>query len=163
MDYIKHIHEKIITDSNKLNQILSSWHSAGNKIVFTNGCFDILHRGHVEYLAKAAMLGDKLIVALNTDRSIKQLKGENRPINDEIARATVIGALEFVDLVLFFDQETPYDIIAHIKPNVLVKGADYKPENIVGYDIVTQNGGEVVTIDFVTGYSTTLTLKKLNQ
>ena len=140
---------------------LAEWRSAGETIVFTNGCFDILHRGHVEYLAQAADLGDKLIVGLNTDASVKRLKGENRPVNDEKSRALLLSALQFVDVVVFFDEDTPYELIKQVQPDILVKGNDYKPEEIVGYDIVTAKGGKVLTIDLVEGFSTTNIIKRL--
>ena len=140
---------------------LAEWRSAGETIVFTNGCFDILHRGHVEYLAQAADLGDKLIVGLNTDASVKRLKGESRPVNDEKSRALLLSALQFVDAVVFFDEDTPYDLIKQVQPDILVKGNDYKPEEIVGYDIVTAKGGKVLTIDLVEGFSTTNIISRL--
>ena len=140
---------------------LAEWRSAGETIVFTNGCFDILHRGHVEYLAQAADLGDKLIIGLNTDASVKRLKGESRPINDEKSRALLLSALQFVDVVVFFDEDTPYELIKQVQPDILVKGNDYKPEEIVGYDIVTAKGGKVLTIDLVEGFSTTNIIKRL--
>jgi rfaE bifunctional protein nucleotidyltransferase chain/domain len=127
----------------------------GKRVVFTNGCFDILHRGHVEYLAQAADMGDVLVVGLNTDASVRRLKGEGRPVNNEGARALVLAALGFVDAVELFDEDTPYELIKAVHPDVLVKGADYKPEEIVGYDIVTSYGGTVATIPLVEGYSTT--------
>lgn len=140
---------------------LAEWRSAGETIVFTNGCFDILHRGHVEYLAQAADLGDKLIVGLNTDASVKRLKGENRPVNDEKSRALLLSALQFVDVVVFFDEDTPYELIKQVQPDILVKGNDYKPEEIVGYDIVTAKGGKVLTIDLVEGFSTTKIISRM--
>ena len=140
---------------------LAEWRSAGETIVFTNGCFDILHRGHVEYLAQAADLGDKLIIGLNTDASVKRLKGESRPVNDEKSRALLLSALQFVDVVVFFDEDTPYELIKQVLPDILVKGNDYKPEEIVGYDIVTAKGGKVLTIDLVEGFSTTNIIKRL--
>ena len=140
---------------------LAEWRSAGETIVFTNGCFDILHRGHVEYLAQAADLGDKLIIGLNTDASVKRLKGESRPINDEKSRALLLSALQFVDVVVFFDEDTPYELIKQVQPDILVKGNDYKPEEIVGYDIVTAKGGKVLTIDLVKGFSTTNIISRL--
>ncbi|MBQ0130520.1 MAG: D-glycero-beta-D-manno-heptose 1-phosphate adenylyltransferase [bacterium] len=140
---------------------LAEWRSAGETIVFTNGCFDILHRGHVEYLAQAADLGDKLIIGLNTDASVKRLKGESRPVNDEKSRALLLSALQFVDAVVFFDEDTPYELIKQVQPDILVKGNDYKPEEIVGYDIVTAKGGKVLTIDLVEGFSTTNIIKRL--
>ena len=140
---------------------LAEWRSAGETIVFTNGCFDILHRGHVEYLAQAADLGDKLIVGLNTDASVKRLKGESRPVNDEKSRALLLSALQFVDVVVFFDEDTPYELIKQVQPDILVKGNDYKPEEIVGYDIVTAKSGKVLTINLVEGFSTTNIIKRL--
>ncbi len=135
----------------------------GQKVVFTNGCFDILHLGHVDYLEKAASKGDKLIVALNTDASVSKLKGPTRPVNNEQARARIIAALSFVDAVVFFSEDTPLSLIKQLKPNVLVKGSDYKISNIVGADIVMQNGGKVETIELVDGYSTTNIINKINQ
>ena len=140
---------------------LAEWRSAGETIVFTNGCFDILHRGHVEYLAQAADLGDKLIIGLNTDASVKRLKGESRPVNDEKSRALLLSALQFVDVVVFFDEDTPYELIKQLQPDILVKGNDYKPEEIVGYDIVTAKGGKVLTIDLVEGFSTTNIISRM--
>lgn len=124
------------------------------KIVFTNGCFDIIHRGHVDYLNKAADLGDLLFVGLNTDASVSKLKGPHRPIQDEQSRLMIMAALECVSAVCLFDEETPLNLINEVQPDVLVKGSDYAPENIVGYDIVKAKGGEVLTIDFIDGYST---------
>jgi rfaE bifunctional protein nucleotidyltransferase chain/domain len=132
-------------------------------IVFTNGCFDLLHMGHVDYLSKAADLGDLLIVGLNSDASAAGLKGPGRPITDEESRRHLLAALFFVDVVVLFDEPTPAALIEQIKPDILVKGGDYKPESIVGYDIVTKNGGKVVTIDFVPGYSTTAIEQKILQ
>ena len=138
------------------------FHSQGSKVVFTNGCFDILHRGHVEYLAKAADMGDVLVVGLNTDASVRRLKGESRPINNQEARALVLASLSFVDAVVLFDEDTPYELIKAVRPDVLVKGADYKPEEIVGYDIVTSYGGKVEVVDLVEGYSTTQLLSLIS-
>ena len=133
------------------------------KVVFTNGCFDILHLGHVDYLEKAASKGNKLIVALNTDASVSKLKGPTRPINNEIARARIMAALSFVDAVVFFSEDTPLSLIKRLKPDVLVKGSDYTISNIVGADIVMENGGKVETIELVDGYSTTNIINKINQ
>lgn len=142
--------------------VIEDWKTNNQKIVFTNGCFDILHRGHVEYLAKAKDLGTKLIIGLNTDDSVKRLgKAPDRPINNEETRAIVLSALECVDAIILFNEDTPLQLIEFILPNVLVKGSDYKVENIVGYKAVTENGGEVKTIDFVKGFSTTSILNKL--
>ncbi len=148
---------------------VDKWKIKGEKIVLTNGCFDILHVGHVTYLAQAAGLGTKLVVALNTDESVKRLgKGDDRPINSEAARAQVIASLGQVDAVLFFNEDTPLQLIEQIQPDVLVKGADYDPEEtdktskkyIVGRDAVVANGGKVVAIDLVPGFSTTAILNK---
>ena len=135
--------------------------TSGKKVVFSNGCFDILHLGHVEYLSKAKDLGDILVIGLNTDESIKRIKGPERPVQDNCTRATILAALQFVDHVVFFDQDTPAELISKIIPDVLVKGADYKIENIIGADVVLKNGGEVKTIDLTEGHSTTNIINKL--
>ena len=132
-----------------------NWREQNQKIVFTNGCFDLLHLGHVDYLAKAKDLGDRLVIGVNSDASVKRLKGEFRPLQDENSRLHLLAALEVVDAVVLFDEDTPYELIKKIQPDILVKGADYKIENIVGYDIVTSRGGSVKTIEFIEGYSTT--------
>lgn len=136
---------------------------AGEKVVFTNGCFDIVHHGHVAYLAQARDLGDLLVLGLNSDASVKRLKGPARPINDEQSRALVLAAFEFIDYVVLFEEDTPFDLISALQPDVLVKGGDYKIEDIVGHDIVEKKGGRVVTIDFVPGFSTTKIVEKINQ
>ncbi len=159
MNHLEKIQNKILNKDN-LAEWVAECRAKGSKIVFSNGCFDILHRGHVEYLAKAADFGDKMLIGLNTDASVKRLKGPSRPINDEYARAIVLAGLEFVSAVVLFDEDTPYNLIKAVQPDVLVKGSDYKPEDIVGYDIVTAKGGRVETIDFVDGYSTTRTIEK---
>lgn len=143
-----------ILQGDTLRHAVERWRFFSKKIVFTNGCFDILHLGHVDYLCKAADLGDILVVGVNTDAGVSRLKGPHRPINDQDQRAMVVAALHCVDVVVLFDQDTPYELIKSIKPDVLVKGADYKPEDIVGYDIVKAKGGTVTTIDFLPGYST---------
>lgn len=140
---------------------MSQWRFKSEKIVFTNGCFDILHRGHVEYLTKAAALGSKLVIGLNTDASVKRLKGESRPINDQEARAIILSSLIFTDRIIFFEEDTPLELIRYIQPDILVKGSDYKPEDIVGYDIVKAKGGEVITIDLTEGFSTTAILERV--
>lgn len=131
------------------------------RIVFTNGCFDIIHAGHVKYLAEAKKLGDVLFLGLNSDQSVRRLKGDSRPINSETDRASVLSALRFIDYVVVFGEDTPENIIRTIRPDVLVKGGDYKIENIVGADFVKSEGGEVVTIDFVDGKSTTRIIEKM--
>ena len=161
MDYLPFIEKKIAYTAKEAENTLSLWRFKDDKIVFTNGCFDILHRGHIEYLAKAASLGTKLVIGLNTDASVKRLKGDSRPINDENARALLLASLVFVDKVILFDTDTPRDLIDFVQPDVLVKCGDYKPEEIVGYDIVKAKGGEIVTLDFVEGYSTTSLIEKM--
>lgn len=133
----------------------------GKKIVFTNGCFDILHLGHIDYLSKAADLGDMLIIGLNSDLSVSSIKGNTRPLQDEMSRAMVLASLCFVDIVVLFGEDTPYNLIKVTQPDILVKGADYKPEDIVGYDIVKKKGGEIATLSFLEGYSTTAIEKKI--
>ena len=140
---------------------VDDWKLSGQKIVFTNGCFDILHRGHVEYLTEAKACGDKLVTALNSDTSVRGLKGDPRPIQSQEDRAVILDALESVDLVVIFDQETPAKIIKTLLPNVLVKGGDYTPDIIVGADIVTENGGEVKVIPFRSGQSTSSIVEKI--
>lgn len=161
MDYLPYIKNKIARTQEEASRTLSLWRFKDEKIVFTNGCFDVLHKGHIEYLAQAANLGTKLIIGLNSDASVKRLKGENRPVNDENARALALASLIFVDEVILFDTDTPYDLIDYVQPDVLVKGGDYNPEEIVGYDIVKAKNGKIVTIDFVEGYSTTSILNKI--
>jgi rfaE bifunctional protein nucleotidyltransferase chain/domain len=134
----------------------------GKKVVFTNGCFDLLHPGHVDYLCRARDLGDFLVVGLNTDASVQSLqKAPGRPVNSENARAIVLAGLECVDAVVLFNEPTPYDLIRFIQPHILVKGDDYKVEEIVGHDIVTASGGKVITIPFLEGFSTTAIIKKI--
>ncbi len=161
MLYHKKLSEKFISKES-LPALLKMWNEANQKIVFTNGCFDILHRGHVEYLCHARDLGDKMIVGLNTDASVKRLgKSPERPINNEETRAFVLAALECIDAIILFDEDTPYDLIKLVQPDILVKGNDYKAEDIVGYDIVKAKGGSVKTIPLVQGFSTTMLIEKL--
>jgi D-glycero-beta-D-manno-heptose 1-phosphate adenylyltransferase len=161
MNSLDLINKKIIRDWEFLPDIVNDWKNSNKKIVFTNGCFDIIHRGHIELLSRAADLGHKLIVGLNTDASVKRLKGDDRPLQDENSRSLIMAGFGFVDLVVLFHQDTPFELISLIKPQVLVKGGDYKAEEIVGYDVVTANRGKVVTINFVEGYSTTSLIKKM--
>ena len=133
------------------------------KIVFTNGCFDLLHVGHIRYLSHAKKLGDFLIIGLNSDRSVKKLKGKDRPINSFEDRATLLSALNSVDLVIKFEEQTPENLIKDIVPDVLVKGGDYNIEDIVGYQIVIKNGGQVKTLSFYDGYSSTNYIDKINK
>lgn len=140
---------------------VNEWKSVGESIVFTNGCFDLLHYGHIHYLAEAKALGNKLIIGLNSKKSVQRLKGKHRPINDDLTRSHLLASLEFVDMVVFFEEDTPLDLITLLLPNILVKGGDYKAEEIVGYDIVTQNDGKVNILSFIEGYSTTNIEKKI--
>lgn len=142
--------------------LLSDWKKQGT-VVFTNGCFDILHLGHVDYLEKARNLGQKLVVGLNTDASVQRLKGKTRPITDEMSRARVMASLSFVDAVILFDEDTPLELISYLKPDILVKGNDYTVETIVGADVVMKNGGKVETVPLVNGYSTTNVIEKIKQ
>lgn len=144
-----------------MQETITAWKAAGEKVVFTNGVFDLLHLGHVTYLAKAADLGDKLIIGLNTDASVKRLKGEGRPINDQNNRAALLASLFFVDAVVLFEDDTPRDLIAQLLPDVLVKGADYTVEQIAGAKEVLANGGEVKTITLVDGYSSTSIINRI--
>jgi rfaE bifunctional protein nucleotidyltransferase chain/domain len=142
-------------------QLVNQWKLQGQTIVFTNGCFDILHIGHVDYLEKARNLGDKLVLGLNTDHSIRRIKGETRPIVEQNARARVMAALGFVDAVVLFDEDTPLRLIQTIKPDILVKGDDYTIKNIIGADFVIENGGKVETIPLVKGFSTSNIIEKI--
>ncbi|MFD0749987.1 D-glycero-beta-D-manno-heptose 1-phosphate adenylyltransferase [Mucilaginibacter calamicampi] len=150
-----------ITDATSLKRKLAAWRFQDKKIVFTNGVFDLLHTGHITYLTKAAELGEKLVIGLNTDASVKRLKGPDRPVNDENSRALLLASFFFVDAIVLFDDDTPLGLINDLKPNILVKGADYAIENIVGAKEVIANGGEVKTIDFVEGFSSTSIIQKI--
>lgn len=154
MDYLHYIESKIL-DSDSLKKVLTHWRFEGQKIVFTNGCFDLLHSGHLQYLAQAKNLGDKLIIGLNADASTKRLKGAHRPINDEKSRSLMLAALVFVDAIIIFEEDTPLQLIKIVEPDILVKGGDYTVNTIVGADVVQQKGGIVTTLPFLEGYSTT--------
>ena len=154
------IEEKIISRDQIVKQV-NLWRFLNNRIVFTNGCFDILHRGHIEYLAAAADLGNKLIIGLNSDDSVSRLKGSDRPINSFQDRALALAALRFTDAVVEFNEDTPLNLIRMIMPDVLVKGGDYSREHIVGANDVEAQGGEIAIISFTEGYSTTSFLKKI--
>ncbi len=142
-----------------LRRQIALWRFKDNTIVFSNGCFDVLHLGHVEYLAKARDLGDILIVGLNSDDSVRRIKGPRRPVNKEVARATTLAALSFVDAVIVFGEDTPHELIKLIQPDILVKGKDYEGKEIVGTDVVKARGGQVITIELTKGYSTTHTIE----
>ena len=154
-----HFSEKVF-GLDAISEKVNNWR-VKNHIVFTNGCFDILHLGHIDYLFKASKLGDKLIVGVNTDKSIQRLKGENRPIQNESSRASILAALSCIDAVVLFHEDTPKQLIELIQPNTLVKGADYKIEDIVGSDFVIANGGSVETIPFLKGYSTSYIINSI--
>jgi D-glycero-beta-D-manno-heptose 1-phosphate adenylyltransferase len=151
---------KILSREDTKKQV-EVWQSEGKKTVFTNGCFDIVHLGHIDYLEKARNLGDKLVLGLNTDASVQRLKGESRPVINEYARARMMAAMSFVDAVTLFDEETPKELIELLVPNILVKGDDYTIENIIGADFVISHGGEVKTISLVKGYSTSSIIEKI--
>ena len=163
MKNMKHLHniQHKIMDLPILSERLRQWRTEGKRIVFTNGCFDLVHRGHVEYLSAAADLGDLLIVGINSDRSVTRLKGPNRPIMDETSRQLLMAALECVDAVILFDEDTPYRLIQEIQPDVLVKGGDYTETNIVGADIVRAKGGEIHCIPLTPGCSTSRIEQKI--
>lgn len=144
-------------------EMINDWKKHGKKIVFSNGCFDIVHAGHVDYLEKAKALGDYLVIGLNTDDSVSRIKGPLRPIIDEANRSVLIASLACVDMVVFFNDDTPYELIKTILPDILVKGKDYEISNIVGADIVMQHGGKVETIELTEGLSTTSIIKKIKQ
>jgi rfaE bifunctional protein nucleotidyltransferase chain/domain len=161
MNTYKRLKNKIL-NLNELEDILLQIRAKGLTIVFTNGCFDILHKGHIRYLADASELADVFIVGLNTDSSVRRLKGPHRPLQDQESRTVLISALAFVDYVVMFDEDTPLELLKKIKPNILVKGGDYKVESIVGYDLVTSYDGKVISLPLVRGYSTTSIIKKIS-
>ena len=144
-----------------LSEIINEWRLNGDKIVFTNGCFDLIHLGHLEILARSADLGDKLIVGINSDMSIKKIKGNSRPIIEEDSRAKQLAAIEFIDAVILFNEDTPYNLINILKPDVLTKGGDYKKNDIVGNQLINKEQGKVVIIPLTQGYSTTSILEKI--
>lgn len=162
MHKLSWIQNKIV-EPDTLQRRCQIWHSLGKKVVFTNGCFDILHHGHIDLIANAANYGNKLIVGVNTDASVKRLKGESRPVNHELDRVFQLAALMHVDAVCLFDEDTPINLIEMVKPDVLVKGGDYEPDTIVGADYVKANGGRVEIVPFVTGYSTSSTIEQIKK
>lgn len=157
---IQNPYDKILSRQDLQLQV-NSWKSAGDRVVFTNGCFDILHKGHADYLYKASLLGDKLIVAVNTDRSVSALKGSFRPVQDESSRTLLLASFGFIDAITLFDEQTPFELISLIVPDVLVKGKDYQIHEIVGADIVLAAGGKVETLDFIEGYSTSAIISRI--
>jgi D-beta-D-heptose 7-phosphate kinase/D-beta-D-heptose 1-phosphate adenosyltransferase len=154
---------KKIKNIKAIKSIVAHLKTQRKKVVFTNGCFDILHVGHIRYLRKARSLGDILVVGLNTDRSVRQIKGEKRPIVPQGERAEVLAALEFVDYVVLFDEPDPFALIEKVKPTILVKGADWPKDNIIGRDVVEKGGGRVVRIPLVRGASSTGVIEKIIQ
>jgi rfaE bifunctional protein nucleotidyltransferase chain/domain len=161
MLFHRQLKQKIVSKEEALIRV-AKLKEADKKVVFTNGCFDIIHPGHVDYLCQARDLGDFLILGLNTDDSVKRLnKAPNRPVNNEYARAAVLAGLACVDLIVFFNEDTPYELISYLSPDVLVKGNDYTIEQVVGHDVVQANGGKVVTIPLLQGYSTSGLIKKI--
>ena len=154
------VQDKIVSRET-LAHLCAGWKVKGHKVVFTNGCFDILHPGHIQLLLEAAELGDKLVLGLNTDASVKRLKGEGRPVNDEQSRTLIMAAQLYVDAVSLFDEDTPLELIQAIHPDVIVKGGDYTPETVVGNDFVTSYGGKVVIVPTVEGFSTTSIINRM--
>jgi D-beta-D-heptose 7-phosphate kinase/D-beta-D-heptose 1-phosphate adenosyltransferase len=155
--------EKIIAAGGDLESHLVDWRKQGQRIGFTNGCFDILHPGHVKVLTAARGACDRLVVGLNGDASVKRLKGEGRPVQNERARSEVLAALEAVDLVVIFEEDTPLNLITQIRPSVLVKGGDYAREQVIGHEIVAANGGEIVLVDILEGFSTTSLVRRARE
>lgn len=157
------IAEQKIVSLDELRHRIAVWRFRDQKIVFTNGCFDILHLGHVEYLAKAKNLGDILIIGLNTDESVRKLKGNHRPVNPERARAIILASLWFTDAIVLFGEDTPESLIREVRPDILVKGKDYEEKEIVGADFVKSTGGSVITIELTEGFSTTDTIRRMKE
>ncbi len=160
MPTFRQISEKIV-DREVATATIGHWQAAGQRVVFTNGCFDLLHYGHLHYLAEARDLGDRLVVGLNDADSVRRLKGPHRPINDEATRQHMLAALSFVDLVVPFPESTPLALIKALLPDLLVKGGDWLPRQIVGAEVVLAHGGQVKSLPFVEGYSTTAIEKKI--
>jgi D-glycero-beta-D-manno-heptose 1-phosphate adenylyltransferase len=160
---MKEIMQNKIVTLEQLKYLANMWRFFGKKIVFTNGCFDIIHPGHIQYLMEASEKGDVLIVAVNTDESVKNIKGVNRPVIPIEDRLITISSLHFVSHVVAFSEDTPINLIQTIQPDVLIKGADYQKEEIVGSDIVLRNGGAVETISLTEGYSTTEMIQRIKE
>lgn len=160
MSFFSTITSKIHTWE-QLPATLARWRAVGDKIVFTNGCFDLLHFGHLHYLADARDLGDRLVIGLNSAASVRRLKGPTRPINDEVTRTHLLAALEVVDAVVIFEEDTPLELIKLVQPDILVKGGDWQSEQIIGSDVVLARGGRVLSLPFIQGYSTTNIEKKI--
>jgi D-beta-D-heptose 7-phosphate kinase/D-beta-D-heptose 1-phosphate adenosyltransferase len=148
---------------NDLLKRIEFWRRLGDKIVFTNGCFDILHQGHARLLASCSEMGERLVIGLNSDTSVKRLKGEGRPVNDQQSRAVLLAALQFTDAIVIFEEDTPETLIHAIKPDILVKGGDWKPEEIAGSSFVKSYGGQVKVVPYLNGFSTTGIIERANQ
>jgi len=161
--WLDEINNKVFTDKASLAEKVKDWRAESLKVVFTNGCFDILHLGHIDYLSKAADLGDRLVIGVNTDKSVSVLKGPTRPIINEQTRLIKLASLHFVSAVILFNEETPLELIKAVNPNVLVKGGDYTIETIVGATEVLSNGGDVSVIPFLEGHSTTSIVNKIKE
>jgi rfaE bifunctional protein nucleotidyltransferase chain/domain len=162
MSQFNTLKNKIFSLENLKIQV-KEWEATGEKVVFTNGCFDIVHQGHIEVLVRTADLGTKLIIGLNSDSSIQKLKGENRPIIQQQSRAILLASFSFVDAVVFFSEDTPINLISTLLPNVLAKGGDYEIETIVGHKVVQKNGGKVILVPFVDGFSSTTIIEKIKK
>ena len=159
---LNQIRQKLFLKESLALQI-TEWKAKGEKIVFTNGCFDIIHPGHIDYLAKAASLGNRLIIGVNTDKSVQKLKGPHRPIQDQGSRAFILAALQFTSAIVLFDEDTPVELIAALKPDILVKGADYTIDQIAGAAAVMNSGGSVVLLPYLKGFSTSGIEKKIKE
>jgi len=162
MTPLNQIRQKLFLKESLVSQI-KEWKATGDKIIFTNGCFDIIHPGHIDYLAKAASLGNKLIIGVNTDKSVQKLKGPHRPIQNQDSRTFILAALEFTSAIVLFDEDTPAELIAALKPDILVKGADYSIDQIAGAETVMASGGSVVLLPYLKGFSTSGIEKKIKE
>lgn len=157
---MKNFEKKIIKSSLDLQQTIKTWKKNNQKIVFTNGCFDILHLGHIKILSESKKLGDKLVVGLNNDESVKVLKGKNRPVNNNYHRSMMLAALSFVDLVVFFEEKTPYNLIKLVLPNIITKGGDYEKKDVIGGDLILSKGGQINIIPLLPNLSSSKLIRK---
>ena len=157
---MKNFEKKIIKSSFDLQKIIKTWKKSNQKIVFTNGCFDVLHLGHIKILSESKNLGDKLVVGLNTDESVKILKGKNRPVNNNQHRSMMLAALSFVDLIVFFEEENPYNLIKLVLPNIITKGGDYEEKDVIGGDLILSKGGQINIIPLLPNLSSSKLIEK---
>lgn len=162
MEHLEQIKANILSWE-ALAKRIKKWKAAGEKVVFTNGCFDLIHYGHLSYLAAAKSLGDRLVIGVNADASVRRLKGAHRPIKDQDTRQLLLAALSFVDAVCLFEEDTPLDLIKTLIPDILVKGGDWTPDKIVGSDVVLANGGKVLSLPYIDGHSTTSLESKIKK